>query len=66
MESNDLMRTGRTKRGGPEQEGDVRDEEGVGASSQTGRATFISGPTACYPNIGFGDEVKGREYDRAH
>lgn len=44
MESNDLMRTGRTKRGGPEQEGDVRDEEGVGAFSQTGRATLSAGP----------------------
>lgn len=30
MESNDLMRTGRTKGGGPEQEGDVRDEGGAG------------------------------------
>lgn len=48
---------GRTRQGGPEHERDGKDEEG--ASSKTGRATFISGPTVCYPKRGFGDGVKG-------
>lgn len=49
----------RTKQGGPEQERGGKDEEREGDSSKTGRVTFISGPTVCFPNTGFGDGLKG-------
>lgn len=36
------------------------DDEGEeGDSSKTGRVTFISGPTVCFSNAGFGDWSKG-------
>lgn len=48
----------RTQQGGPEQERDGKDEEGEGDCGKTGRVTFISGPTARFPNTGFRDGVK--------
>ena len=56
---NDLVRRRKDKarrtRAGERRE----DEEGEGDSGKTGRVTFISGPTVCFPSTGFGDEVKG-------
>lgn len=56
---NDLLRGRKDKARRARHEEEERERD----SSRTGSVTFISGPTVCFPNTGFGD---GREWDRAH
>lgn len=65
-ESNDLMkrRKDKARRTRVEETRKMKQEEE--GSSKTETVTFISGPTVCFPNTGFGDCSKGRKWDRTH